>query len=112
VLSDIRQDLKLFTLRVSCEFFTSLEAFDSLAIRMRLEELTQTQIAFSFDYVRLRDERLAAGMAAGRVHARPEPQHPSCHGPCIAARGASGVCKPSSCRRHGGAADSINGGMI
>jgi enediyne core biosynthesis thioesterase len=60
VLSDIRQDLKLFTLRVSCEFFTSLEAFDSLAIRMRLEELTQTQIAFSFDYVRLRDERLAA----------------------------------------------------
>jgi enediyne biosynthesis thioesterase len=30
-------------------------AFDELSIRMRLEDLTQTQIGFAFDYVRLRD---------------------------------------------------------
>ncbi|WP_213451355.1 acyl-CoA thioesterase [Rhizomonospora bruguierae] len=53
VLDDLRADLKLFTLRVSCEFFAELTAFDDLAIRMRLAELAQTQIQFTFDYVRL-----------------------------------------------------------
>ncbi|MFE9244647.1 acyl-CoA thioesterase [Nocardiopsis sp. NPDC006938] len=53
VLDDLRADLKLFTLRVDCDFVAETTAFDALAVRMRLEELTQTQIAFSFDYVRL-----------------------------------------------------------
>lgn len=62
VLADIRDDLKLFTLRVDCEFFVEITAFDELSIRMRLEDLTQTQIEFAFDYVRLRDgvEQLVA----------------------------------------------------
>jgi enediyne biosynthesis thioesterase len=55
VLADIRADLKLFTLKAECEFFAEITAFDELSIRMRLEELTQTQIGFAFDYVRLRD---------------------------------------------------------
>jgi len=55
VLADIRDDLKLFTLKCECEFFTEISAFDELSIRMRLEDLTQTQIGFTFDYVRLRD---------------------------------------------------------
>jgi len=67
VLTDIHQDLKLFTLRVSCEFFASLEAFDRLEVRMRLAELTQTQIAFSFDYVRLRDEQQLVARGRQRV---------------------------------------------
>ena len=53
VLAELQDDLKLFTLRVECEFFAEITAFDELAVRMRLEELTQTQIQFSFDYVRL-----------------------------------------------------------
>ena len=53
VLEEIRGDLKLFTLKVSCEFFGDTAAFDEVSIRMRLEELTQTQIGFAFDYVRL-----------------------------------------------------------
>ena len=32
-----------------------ITAFDELSIRMRLEDLTQTQIGFAFDYVRIRD---------------------------------------------------------
>jgi enediyne biosynthesis thioesterase len=56
VLADLRDDLKMFTLRVECEFLAELAAFDEVSIRMRLEELTQTQIGFSFDYVRLRDD--------------------------------------------------------
>ncbi|HJE60038.1 MAG TPA: acyl-CoA thioesterase [Nocardiopsis listeri] len=56
VLSDLQGDLKLFTLRVDCEFFAEITAFDELSIRMRLEELTQTQLRFVFDYVRLDPE--------------------------------------------------------
>ncbi|HEX8095847.1 acyl-CoA thioesterase [Jatrophihabitans sp.] len=55
VLADLRDDLKLFTLKVDCEFMVEIGAFDELSIRMRLEDLTQTQIGFAFDYVRLRD---------------------------------------------------------
>ncbi|GAA2044159.1 acyl-CoA thioesterase [Catenulispora yoronensis] len=55
VLDDVREDLKLFTLKVECEFLAELTAFDELSIRMRLEDLTQTQIGFAFDYVKLVD---------------------------------------------------------
>ncbi|WP_150238092.1 acyl-CoA thioesterase [Nocardiopsis quinghaiensis] len=56
VLEDVRGDLKLFTLKVDCEFFAEITAFDELSVRMRLEELTQTQVQFSFDYVLLDGE--------------------------------------------------------
>ncbi|MEV4058320.1 acyl-CoA thioesterase [Amycolatopsis sp. NPDC049688] len=62
VLEDIRGDLKLYTLRVECEYFAEITGFDELSIRMRLEELTQTQLQFTFDYVHLHPdgERLVA----------------------------------------------------
>src|SRR5919198_1577860 len=63
VLADLRVDLKLFTLKVDCEFFAEITAFDELSIRMRLVDLAQTQLEFSFDYVRLGaggDEALVA----------------------------------------------------
>lgn len=53
VLADIQDDLKLFTLKCECEFLAEITAFDQLSIRMRLEDLTQTQIEFTFEYVRL-----------------------------------------------------------
>jgi enediyne biosynthesis thioesterase len=53
VLAELNDDLKLFTLKVDCEFFAEITAFDEVAIRMRLQELAQTQIQFAFDYVRL-----------------------------------------------------------
>ena len=62
------RDLKLFTLKVECEFFAEITAFDELSVRMRLEELTQTQIQFAFDYVHLHAgaaERLVAGDGSG-----------------------------------------------
>jgi enediyne core biosynthesis thioesterase len=57
VLDDLRDGLKLFTISVECEYLSEATAFDELGIRMRLEELTQTQIGFAFDYVRFRDGR-------------------------------------------------------
>lgn len=55
VLEDLMRDLKLFTLKVECEFFAEITAFDQLSVRMQLEELTQTQIEFTFDYVKIND---------------------------------------------------------
>ncbi|HLX52083.1 MAG TPA: acyl-CoA thioesterase [Streptosporangiaceae bacterium] len=55
VLDELRADLKLFTIKSECEYLAEVTAFDELAIRMRLEELTQTQICFAFDYVRIRE---------------------------------------------------------
>lgn len=55
VLDELRSDLKLFTLKSECEYLAEISAFDELSIRMRLEDLTQTQIGFAFDYVRVRE---------------------------------------------------------
>lgn len=55
VLDELRHDLKLFTIKTECEYLAEVTAFDELSIRMRLEDLTQTQIGLAFDYVRLRD---------------------------------------------------------
>jgi enediyne core biosynthesis thioesterase len=63
VLAEILEDdLKLFTLKVECEYFAEITAFDKLSVRMTLDELTQTQVQFSFDYVHLAEdgERLVA----------------------------------------------------
>jgi enediyne biosynthesis thioesterase len=56
VLAELADDLKLFTLKVECEYLAEITAFDELSIRMRLHELSQTQIEFSFDYVRIQGE--------------------------------------------------------
>jgi len=57
VLAEImHDDLKLFTLKAECEFFAEITAFDDLSIRMRLDELTQTQIQFVFDYYLLKND--------------------------------------------------------
>lgn len=53
IIEEVKDDLKLFTLKVDCEFFAEITAFDELSIRMRLEELTQTQVQFAFDYVQV-----------------------------------------------------------
>ncbi|MBB4951466.1 acyl-CoA thioesterase FadM [Kitasatospora gansuensis] len=66
VLEDIRADLKLFTLKVDCEFVAEITAFDELSIRMRLEDLTQTQVGFTFDYVKLPEEGGELLVARGR----------------------------------------------
>lgn len=56
VLAEVMEDdLKLFTLKADCEFFSEITAFDELSVRMQLDELTQTQIQFTFDYVQLKD---------------------------------------------------------
>ncbi|GGK91215.1 4-hydroxybenzoyl-CoA thioesterase [Sphaerisporangium melleum] len=66
VLADLQDDLKLFTLKVDCEFFAEITAFSELSIRMRLQELAQTQVEFSFDYIRLDPDGSEVLIARGR----------------------------------------------
>jgi len=56
VLDALAQDLRLVTLRCSCEYLAELNAFDEIIIRMRLGSLTQNRLTFSFDYVRETDD--------------------------------------------------------
>jgi enediyne biosynthesis thioesterase len=68
VLVELADDLKLFTLRVDCEYLAEITAFDELSIRMRLHELAQTQIEFAFDYVRVKDgEELLVARGRQRI---------------------------------------------
>lgn len=62
VLDELQGDLQFTTIRSECECLAEISAFDEVSVRMRLEELTQTQIGFAFDYVRVRDgvEELSA----------------------------------------------------
>ena len=56
VLAELSQDLALATVRVSCEYYSELYAFDRVAIRMRLGALTQNRITMLFEYWRITDE--------------------------------------------------------
>jgi enediyne biosynthesis thioesterase len=68
VLAELADDLKLFTLKVECEYLAEITAFDELSIRMRLHEQTQTQIEFAFDYVRVKgDEELLVARGRQRI---------------------------------------------
>ncbi|MEQ4721846.1 MULTISPECIES: acyl-CoA thioesterase [unclassified Nonomuraea] len=66
VLAELQDDLKLFTLKVDCEFFAEITAFDELSIRMRLVELAQTQLEFGFDYIRVGPDSSETLIARGR----------------------------------------------
>lgn len=66
VLAEVQDDLKLFTLKVDCEFYAEITAFDELSIRMRLADLARTQLEFTFDYVRLSPDGGESLVARGR----------------------------------------------
>lgn len=50
ILDEIYRDLRLVTLKVSCEYFDELQAFDEVEIRMRLGFVRQHRIGLDFDY--------------------------------------------------------------
>jgi enediyne biosynthesis thioesterase len=81
ILDELRGDLKLFTIKSECEYLAEITAFNEVSVRMRLEDLTQTQIGFAFDYVRV-DDGLQELVARGR-------QRVACM------RGANGATAPA-----------------
>lgn len=56
IIKELYQGLALVTVRVSCEYYSELFAFDKVAIRMRLKEVTQNRITMLFEYWRIKDD--------------------------------------------------------
>ena len=56
VLAELSKGLALATVRVSCEYFSELYAFDNVAIRMSLGGMTQNRITMMFEYWRVSDD--------------------------------------------------------
>ncbi|MFN9173462.1 MAG: acyl-CoA thioesterase [Synechocystis sp.] len=50
IIQQLSQGLALVTVRVSCDYFSELYAFDQVIIRMSLKELRQNRITMLFDY--------------------------------------------------------------
>jgi enediyne biosynthesis thioesterase len=53
VLTDIARDLRLVTLRVSCEYFEELNAFDEVDVQMSLAHLRQNKLGLNFTYLKI-----------------------------------------------------------
>lgn len=53
VLAEIARDLRLVTIRVSCEYFEELNAFDEIDVQMSLAYLRQHKIGLGFNYLKI-----------------------------------------------------------
>lgn len=53
ILAEIARDLRLVTLRVSCEYFEELNALDEIDVQMRLAHLRQHRIGLDFNIIKL-----------------------------------------------------------
>jgi enediyne biosynthesis thioesterase len=57
LLKELARDLRLMTLRCTCEYFQELNAFDEVLVRMRLASVAQNRLVLRFDYARVRDDK-------------------------------------------------------
>jgi enediyne biosynthesis thioesterase len=53
VIAEIAAGLSLATVRCSCDYFAELQAFDHVAVRMRLAAAAQNRLTLAFEYWRL-----------------------------------------------------------
>jgi len=53
ILTEIKRDLRLVTLRVSCDYFEELFAFDEIDVRMSLAHLRQNKLGLNFTYLKI-----------------------------------------------------------
>lgn len=53
VAKQLANDLRIVTLRCSCEYFSELTAFDEIIVRMRLGALVQNRVTMLFEYYRV-----------------------------------------------------------
>lgn len=56
IVADLAAGLAIATVRVSCEFYQELFAFDTVAVRMMLAEQQQNRLTMSFEYWRMDPE--------------------------------------------------------
>ncbi len=64
ILEEMNRGLAFVTLRVNCEYYHELCAFDELAIRMTLADLSHHRMTLRFEYWRISEGREAGGKEA------------------------------------------------
>ena len=52
VIAELSRGLCLATVRCACEYFSELQVFDEIVVRMRLAELVQNRMTLAFEYWR------------------------------------------------------------
>ncbi|MCA9262336.1 MAG: acyl-CoA thioesterase [Planctomycetales bacterium] len=60
VLDQLSSGLALITTRCGCEYLAELQAFDEIAVRMRLAGIQQNRIALNFEYWKLGPSEILA----------------------------------------------------
>lgn len=55
ILGEIARDLRLVTLRVACEYFEELKAFDEIDVQMSLAHIRQNKLGLNFNYLKVQD---------------------------------------------------------
>jgi enediyne biosynthesis thioesterase len=55
ILGEIARDLRLVTLRVSCDYFQELNAFDEMEVQMSLAYIQQHKLGLNFSYLKVED---------------------------------------------------------
>lgn len=65
ILEELSRDLALATVRCSCDYLAELEAFDEIAVRMRLGGIVQNRITLLFEYWRRTDGEAEELVARG-----------------------------------------------
>ncbi len=73
ILEEFERGLALVTVKVGCEYFGELEAFDELCVRMGLAELSPSRMTLRFEYWRTAG-RKGALPGEGELVARGEQQ--------------------------------------
>lgn len=53
ILGEVSRDLRLVTLRVSCEYFDELNAFDEIDVQMSLAYIRQNKLGLNFSYLKV-----------------------------------------------------------
>jgi enediyne biosynthesis thioesterase len=53
ILEELSRDLRLVTLRVACEYFQELNAFDEIDVQMSLAYVRQNKLGLDFSYLKL-----------------------------------------------------------
>jgi enediyne biosynthesis thioesterase len=53
ILTEIARDLRLVTLRVSCDYFEELNAFDEIDVQMSLAHLRENKLGLNFNYLKI-----------------------------------------------------------
>lgn len=65
ILDELEKGLCFVTMQTSCDYLGEINAFDEIAVRMRLEKRRRNRVWMAFDYVRINKDGSEEAVARG-----------------------------------------------